>query len=163
HRQYSSIMARARDIVHSGRLGSIVAVTGTALFCKPDDYYKAGDGWSREARGGPMILHLIHDVNNLMQLAGDIVRVQAVTSNATRGFAVEDTAAMVFTFTNGARGPFLLSDAAASACSWEQTSGESVGYPSYEDENCYHIAGTNGSLSIPTMRVKVFRSKRSWR
>ena len=70
----------------------------------------------------PILLNLIHEVNNLLSLVGDIVRVQATTSNTTRGFAVEDTAAMVFTFANGALGTFLLSDAAASARSWEQTS-----------------------------------------
>src|SRR5687768_9000629 len=32
HRQHSPIMAKAREIVDSGRLGPIVAVTGTALF-----------------------------------------------------------------------------------------------------------------------------------
>jgi predicted dehydrogenase len=162
HRNYSPIMAKAREIVHSGRLGSIVAVVGTALFYKPDDYFDVGGGWRREPGGGPILLNLIHEVNNLLSLVGDIVRVQAVTSHATRGFPVEDTAAMVFTFANGALGTFLLSDAAASPRSWEQTARENASYPSYDDEDCYHIAGTIGSLSVPTMRVRAFPGTRSW-
>jgi predicted dehydrogenase len=162
HRNYSPIMATAREIVRSGRLGPIVAVVGTALFCKPDEYFDVGGGWRRRPGGGPILLNLIHEVNNLLSLVGDIVRVQAVTSNATRGFPVEDTAAMVFTFAGGALGTFLLSDTAASARSWEQTSQENTSYASYPDEDCYHIAGTVGSLSVPTMRLKVFPGTRSW-
>ncbi len=101
-------------------------------------------------------------MNNLLSLVGDVVEVSAVTSNATRGFPVEDTAAMVFRFDGGALGTFLLSDTAASPRSWEQTSRENIAYPTYPDEDCYHIAGTTGSLSVPTMRQKVFRGVRSW-
>jgi predicted dehydrogenase len=162
HRNYSPIMAKAREIVASGVLGPIVAVVGTALFYKPDDYFDVGGGWRREPGGGPILLNLIHEVNNLQSLVGDVVRVQATTSNSTRGFPVEDTAAMVFTFANGALGTFLLSDTAASARSWEQTSQENLSYPSYPDEDAYHIAGTTGSLSVPTMRLKVFGGTRSW-
>ena len=110
HRNYSPIMGKACEIVHSGVLGSVVAIVGTALFYKPDDYFETGGGWRRRTGGGPIMLNLTHEVNNLLSLVGDIVRVQAVTSNATRGFAVEDTAAMMFTFANGALGTFLLSD-----------------------------------------------------
>jgi predicted dehydrogenase len=156
HRNYSPIMAKAREIVQSGSLGSVVAVVGTALFYKPDDYFEVGGGWRRQPGGGPILLNLIHEVNNLLSLVGDIVRVQAVSSNTTRGYPVEDTAAMIFTFANGALGTFLLSDAAASPRSWEQTSGENKSYDSYDDEDCYHIAGTKGSLSVPTMRLKVY-------
>ena len=109
----------------------MVAVVGTALFYKPDDYFETGGGWRRQPGGGPILLNLIHEVNNLLSLVGDIVRVQAVTSNATRGFPVEDTAAMIFTFANGALGTFLLSDTAASPRSWEQTSQENKSYDSY--------------------------------
>jgi predicted dehydrogenase len=162
HRQHGSIMAKAREIIQSGVLGPIVAVVGTTLFHKPDDYYDVGGGWRREPGGGPILLNLIHEVNNLQSLVGDIVSVQAVTSNATRGFPVEDTAAMVFTFAGGALGTFLLSDTAASARSWEQTSQEDTNYPAYPDEDAYHIAGTTGSLSVPTMRLKIFSGTRSW-
>ena len=79
HRNYSPIMAKAREIVQSGALGSVVAVVGTALFYKPDDYFEAGGGWRRQPGGGPILLNLIHEVNNLLSLVGDIVRVQAVT------------------------------------------------------------------------------------
>src|SRR3954467_1459196 len=162
HRNYSPIMATAREIVQSGVLGSIVAVVGTALFYKPDDYFDVGDGWRRQPGGGPILLNLIHEVNNLQSLIGDVVRVQATTSSATRGFPVEDTAAMVFTFAGGALGTFLLSDTAASPRSWEQTSQENTSYAAYPDEDCYHLAGTHGSLSVPTMRLRVFRGSRSW-
>ena len=162
HRNYSPIMARAREIVRGGGLGRVVAVTGTALFAKPDDYYDVGGGWRRLPGGGPILLNLTHEVNNLLALVGDIVRVHAVTSNAARSYPVEDTAAMLFTFADGALGTFLLSDTAASARSWEQTSAENTDYAHYPDEDCYHIAGTLGSLSIPTMRLRTYSGARSW-
>ncbi|MGI5132243.1 Gfo/Idh/MocA family protein [Pseudonocardia sp. CA-107938] len=162
HRNHSPVMAAARAAVASGALGDIVAVTGTALFHKPDGYFDVNDGWRRRPGGGPILLNLIHDVNCLMSLAGDIVRVQATTSSATRGFPVEDTAAMVFTFANGALGTFLLSDTAASPRSWEQTSGENADYPTHPDEDCYHLAGTRGSLSVPSLRLRDYPGERSW-
>ena len=73
HRNYSPIMATAREIVRSGQLGTVVAVTGTALFHKPDDYFDVGDGWRRQPGGGPILLNLIHEVNNLLSLVGRIV------------------------------------------------------------------------------------------
>ena len=162
HRNYSPVMAKAREIVNSGRLGPLVAVVGTAMFYKPDDYYDVGGGWRRMPGGGPILLNLIHEMNNLLSLVGDVVRVQAVTSNATRGFPVEDTAAIILTFANGALGTFMLSDTAASPRSWEQTSRENTSYDSFPDEDCYHIAGTRGSLSVPTMRLKVYAGEQSW-
>ena len=137
-------------------------MTGTALFYKPDDYFDGGGGWRRKHGGGPILLNLTHEVNNLLSLLGDIDTVIARTSNSTRGFSVEDTSAMIFCFANGALGTFLLSDTAASARSWEQTSRENTSYASYDDEDCYHIAGTQGSLSVPTMRMKTYGGTRSW-
>jgi predicted dehydrogenase len=163
HRAHSPIMAKARQVVASGQLGRLVAVMGSATFLKPDHYFDDGP-WRREIGGGPILLNMIHEVHNLRMLCGEIVAVQAFGSNAVRGFAVEDTVAINLRFANGALGSFLLSDTAACARSWEQTSQENKAYPSYGDEDCYVLTGTNGSLSVPTMRLKTYArpEDRSW-
>jgi predicted dehydrogenase len=140
------------------RLGKLVGVMGSAVFYKPDDYFDIAP-WRRQAGGGPVLINMIHEIGNLRSLCGEIVAVQAQSSNSTRGFPVEDTVAISLRFENGALGTFLLSDTAGSARSWEQTSQENTSYPSYDDEDCYVIAGDMGSLSVPTMRLKTYSRK----
>jgi predicted dehydrogenase len=161
HRRHSPLLARARDLVAEGTLGQLVAVVGTALFYKPDHYFDEGP-WRREPGGGPILINLIHEIDDLRAVCGDIVAVQAFASNATRKFKVEDTVAINLRFASGALGTFMLSDTAASARSWEQTSGENKTYPHYDDEDCYLIVGTRGSLAVPTMRLKTYAGERSW-
>jgi predicted dehydrogenase len=163
HRAHSPIMAKAKEVVDSGVLGRLVAVMGSATFFKPDHYFVEGP-WRREPGAGPILLNMIHEVHNLRMLCGEIVAVQAIASHAVRGFPVEDTAAINLQFANGALGSFMLSDTAACPRSWEQTSQENKAYTTYEDEDCYVIAGTHGSLSVPTMRLKTYPrpEDRSW-
>ena len=163
HRAHSPIMAKAKQVVDSGQLGRLVAVMGSATFAKPDHYFDEGP-WRREPGGGPILVNMIHEVHNLRMLCGEIVAVQALASNAVRGWAVEDTVAISLRFANGALGTFMLSDSAASARNWEHTSRENKAYPTYDDEDCYVISGTMGSLSVPTMRLKTYPrpDARSW-
>ena len=163
HRAHSPIMAKAREVVDSGKLGQLVSVMGSAQFFKPDEYFASGP-WRTQPGGGPILINMIHEVHNLRMLCGDISAVQAFASNAARGFAVEDTVAINLRFASGVLGSFMLSDTAACARSWEQTSQENKAYPSYADEDCYVIAGTNGSLAVPTMRLKTYPrpEDRSW-
>ena len=152
-------MAKAKEVVERGTLGPLVAVMGSAVFFKPDEYF-ADAPWRREIGAGPILLNMIHEVHNLRMLCGDIVAVQAFSSHATRGFAVEDTVAINLRFANGALGSFMLSDTAACARSWEQTAQENKAYATYPDEDCYVVVGTFGSLSVPTMRLKIYDKAR---
>ncbi len=161
HRRHSPILEKAREIVQEGVLGRIVAVMGSAMFYKPDSYFDEGP-WRREPGGGPILINMVHEVDDLRSMCGEIVEVQALVSNAIRGFPVEDTVALNLRFADGALGTFLLSDTAATARSWEQTSGENSSYASYPDEDCYVIAGVSGSLAVPSMRLKVYAGERSW-
>jgi len=163
HRAHSPIMAKARDVVQGGQLGKLVGVMGSATFLKPDHYF-ADAPWRREIGAGPILLNMIHEVHNLRMLCGEIVAVQAFKSHATRDFPVEDTVAINLRFASGVLGTFLLSDTAACPKSWEQTSQENKAYPTYADEDCYVVTGTNGCLSIPTMRIKTYPrpEDRSW-
>ena len=163
HRAHSPIMVKAKQVVDSGALGRIVGVMGSATFFKPDHYFEDGP-WRKQPGAGPILLNMIHEVHNLRMLCGEIVAVQAFTSHAVRGFAVEDTVSIGLRFASGALGGFFLSDTAACAKSWEQTSQENKVYPSYDDEDCYTVCGTRGSLAIPTMRIKTYArdADRSW-
>ncbi|HEX3631306.1 MAG TPA: Gfo/Idh/MocA family oxidoreductase, partial [Casimicrobiaceae bacterium] len=161
HRRHSPILAKAREIVRQGTLGRLVAIVGTALFYKPDTYFAEGP-WRREPGGGPILINMIHEVDDLRSVCGEIDAVQALASSATRGFPVEDTVTIGLRFGNGALGSFVLSDTAAAARSWEQTSGENLSYARYPDEDCYLITGIDGSLSVPTMRLKTVVGERSW-
>jgi predicted dehydrogenase len=147
-------------------LGPLVGVIGSAVFYKPDaeGYYEGANAWRRQPGGGPILINMIHEIGNLRAMVGEIAAVQAFASNATRGFEVEDTVAINLRFDNGALGTFLLSDTAASPRSWEQTSRENKAYATCDDEDAYTIIGTNGSLGVPTMRLRRYARKedRSW-
>jgi predicted dehydrogenase len=155
HRAHSPIMAKAREVLQSGRLGRLVAVQGSATFYKPDRYFADGP-WRAAPGGGPILINMIHEVHNLRMLCGEVAAVQAFGSNSVRGFAVEDSAVINLRFDSGVLGSFVLSDTAASARSWEQTSQENKAYPSYGDEDCYVLSGTLGTLAVPTMRLKTY-------
>lgn len=156
HRTYSNLLSTARDVINSGRLGRLVSVIGSAQFYKPDQYYIDGPWRMQPGWGGPILINMIHEVSNLETLLGRIKGVHALSSSTARAFLVEDTVAINLLFESGVLGTFLLSDAAAAAKSWEQTSRENPSYPTYTNEECYFLAGTRGSLSIPSMNIKYF-------
>lgn len=159
HRRHNPIIKSARETVASGKLGQLTAVVGLWLLKKPDDYFDVA--WRREPGGGPLLINLIHDIDNLRFVCGEIVEVQALTSNKVRGFAVEDTAALLLRFANGALGTVTVSDATPAPWSWELTAGENAAYPK-QDQPCYVFAGTNASLSVPTMELWSYSQNPGW-
>ena len=155
HRAYSPLLSVAQRVIQDGRLGRLISVVGSAQFYKSAQYFRDGP-WRTQPGGGPILINMIHEVSNLRALMGEIVAVQAMASSATRQFVVEDTVVINFGFASGAMGTFVLSDTAATPMSWEQTSRENPAYPAYDDVDCYTVAGTQGSLSFPTMRLRYF-------
>ena len=159
HRRYNPVIEKARELVQSGALGKLTAVAALWLIRKPDDYFEVA--WRREQGGGPILINLIHDIDDLRYICGEIESVQATTSNAARGFTVEDTAAMTLRFSNGAIGTVTVSDAVAAPWSWEITSGESATYPQ-RPENCYLFGGSEASLTVPKLELWRYEGAKSW-
>jgi predicted dehydrogenase len=157
HRRHSSTLQVARQAITSGQLGRVVTIMGSAQFYKPDSYFEQGP-WRTKIGGGPILINLIHEMDNLRYLCGEIESVHAVASSAVRGYEVEDTVVMTLKFASGALGTFTLSDTVAAPRSWEQTSGENADYPRYPSEDCYFVAGTQGSLAVPTLRTWSYAS-----
>lgn len=162
HRRHSPIITAARDVIRSGALGEVVAASTTTLFAKPAEYFEAA-AWRREPGGGPILINLIHDVDALRHLIGEIVDVQALASSHVRNRPVEETVAVNLRFASGALGSLLLSDAAASPLSWELTAGEDPAFPRYPDHDPTVIAGSQGTLGLPSLRLLRYPEQPSWR
>lgn len=159
HRRHNPILATARETIRSGGLGRIATVSAFATFLKPDRYFDVT--WRRQPGGGPVLINLIHAIDDLRFLLGEIAEIRAMGSTALRGFPVEDTAAAVLRFDSGTLGTVILSDTAAAPWSWELTAGENSAYPQ-RPEDCYLIAGTGGSLAVPSLRRWRYDGERSW-
>lgn len=160
HRRHNPIVQAARRAVREGRLGRITAVQGSFLLLKPDDYFNIG--WRKAPGGGPVLINLIHDIDLLRFICGEIIGVQAMASNARRDFPVEDTAAALLRFESGALGTLIASDTVPAPWSWELTAGENVFYPQQKDQNCYLITGTEGALALPSLKLWRYAGTHGW-
>jgi predicted dehydrogenase len=155
-RRFNALVEKAREIVREGELGKLVGVTITWALLKPPEYFEGSFTWRKNKGGGPILINLIHEIDNLRYICGEIDEVFAVASNKVRNFSVEDTAGITFRFQNGAVGTAFVSDCAPSLSAYEATTGENPLI--YHDfGNCYHFYGTNASLLLPQMK-KLFYS-----
>lgn len=159
HRRHNPLIADAKAKIESGALGKLVAVNAMFWLYKPDDYFDVE--WRRQPGAGPVYINLIHDIDLMRHLVGEVTSVQAIQSSAARGHEVEDTAAALITFDNGTLGTITASDSIVSPWSWEQTAGENPAYPA-TDQHCYLIGGTKGSISLPNGEVWGQDEPRSW-
>ena len=159
HRRYNPAAAAAKRLLDAGALGRLVGISAIWCVCKPDSYYEAE--WRRQPGGGPVLTNLIHEIDLLRYLAGDIIEVAGFTANAVRGFATEDSAALTLRFAGGALASVVMSDCAPSPWSWEQASGESPQFPANE-QNPIRLFGTDAALEFPRLTVWRYRGAKSW-
>lgn len=150
HRRHNPLIKRAHALVQSGVLGRLTTVTALWQLQKPESYFDVA--WRREPGAGMLLTNLIHDLDLLRHLCGEVRQVQAFTSNGVRGFGNEDSAAVLLQFENGALGTLTASDGVAAPWSWELDSGENPVYPHQADQPCYLLAGTEGALSVPQLK-----------
>lgn len=150
HRRFDPAVEAARDIVGNGELGRLIAVSAIWFARKPDPYFDIP--WRRQKGAGPVLTNLIHDIDLLRHVCGEIDSVYAETSGTVRSFEVEDTAVMVLRFRSGAFATITLSDAAPSPWGWEQGTNDNPDITA-TGENCYFFAGTEGSLGFPKMEI----------
>jgi len=151
HRRHSPLIREARSIVRSGQLGQLVGVSMLWALAKPADYFDL-EWRCRRPGGGPTFINLIHELDSLRFICGEIQQVYSTASSAARHLEVEDSLSITLAFENGTLGSILASDATPSPWSYEATTGENPHYFRAE-ENCYHFLGTAGSLAFPSMQI----------
>lgn len=160
HRRHNPLVQAAKEILRRGELGQIRAVHSQCWFYKPDHYFDIAP-WRCKKGAGPISVNLVHDIDLLRHLCGEIVSVQAQTLPSSRGFENEEVAGAVMRFANGIIGTLSVSDGIVAPWSWEMTSREYSVYPP-TSESCYLIGGSNASLSLPDLKLWNQNGVRDW-
>lgn len=148
HRRHNPLYQRVRDLISQGDLGTLRMVVCQWTALKPDVYYQIQ--WRTEPGQGPLPTNLIHDIDALRYICGEIESVSAFTSSEARKFPFTDTLSATLRFQSGALGVIAMSDSVASPWAFEITAGEDPGFP----RNCecfLRLMGSEGSLAFPQM------------
>ena len=162
HRRHNPLVKAAHDLVTSGEIGDLLAVSMMWTLMKPDDYFDIA--WrSVRPDGGPVLINLVHELDILRYICGEIDQVFAQGRSKARGFEVEDSVSISLTFRNGAVATILGTDAATAPWSYEATTGENPMYYNVP-ESCYYFTGAEGALAFPRMELWKYpdRDRRGW-
>ena len=150
HRRHHPAVARARAAIRDGELGQVVAVSGLWSARKEDAYF-TDMPWHSRPGAGVLLINVVHDLDLLRHLCGEVVEIQAMQSSHARGLEVEDTVSLSLRFENGVVGSFLASDAGVSPWGWDQATEETAAFPFLPDGVAYRFVGTRAALSVPNL------------
>ena len=75
HRRYYPPIQRAREIVQGGELGQLVGISMIWALMKPDVYFEVA--WRSQKGGGPILINIIHEMDNLRFICGDVAEISA--------------------------------------------------------------------------------------
>ena len=95
-----------KKMIDDGTIGTPVMISGRVKWYRPPDYYSASrwrGTWTLDG-GGALMNQAIHTVDLVQWMFGPVARVSAAVATLVHEIKVEDTAAAVIEFTNGAIG-----------------------------------------------------------
>lgn len=104
--RFTDAVCKLKNAVDGGKLGKIVMGDVYMKFYRSQEYYDAG-GWRGTWKmdgGGALMNQGIHGIDLLQYIMGPVKTVFAHTKTLARNIEVEDTAAAILEFQNGAMG-----------------------------------------------------------
>ena len=112
--RFAPVALAAAELVRGGAIGSVRAVRIRTLIDKPPDYWQVGlsgrsvsswRGRAIRAGGGVVLMNSSHQLDMVAAITGlALTKIMGRVTTNTPGIDVEDTAAAVLTFTDGAIG-----------------------------------------------------------
>ena len=150
HRRHHAAVVRLKDMIEAGVIGAPVLASMIWAMKKPDNYF-AGN-WRQGAEGSPVMINLVHEVDLLRHLFGEVVAVHGLGSNAQRGAARAESGAVGLMFETGLAATIAFSDAALSPWGFEAGTGENPNIGT-TGQDYLQISGTAGSISFPSLTV----------
>ncbi len=149
HRRYHARIAALKEMISGGEIGRVVTASLIWAMRKPDDYFEGN--W-RTAGGSPVMINLVHDVDILRHVIGEIAQVSALRGTDLRGSGRIESGAVAMVFENGATGTISFADTTPSPWGFEAGTGENPNIGTTGQDMLW-ITGTKGAVSFPSMTL----------
>ncbi|MFK7763472.1 MAG: Gfo/Idh/MocA family protein [Roseobacter sp.] len=149
HRRYHLCVQQLRTLVAEDRIGTPIAASLIWAMRKPDAYFEGN--W-RTAGGSPVMINLVHDIDILRFVMGEIVATSALRGMGQRGSVRIESGAIALAFENGATGTISFADTTPSPWGFEAGTGENPNIGTTTQDMMW-IMGTKGGISFPSMTL----------
>lgn len=147
HRRYHPSVQRLKALVAEGRIGTPVTSTLIWAMKKPDSYFDTA--W-RQAGGSPVMINLVHDIDLLRFVLGEVTEITALGSNAQRAAPRVESGGALLRFESGAIATISFADTAPSPWGFEAATGENPNIATTE-QDMWWITGTEGGVAFPSL------------
>ena len=150
HRRHHAHIAALKALLEAGDVGTPVLASMVWAMRKPDTYFEGN--WRAGEDGSPVMINLVHEVDLLRFLFGDVVSVAGVGCNAQRLAARVESGAVALGFEGGLAATIAFADTTPSPWGFEAGTGENPNI-AMTGADYLRIAGTQGAVSFPSMTV----------
>ncbi|WP_281859019.1 Gfo/Idh/MocA family protein [Litoreibacter halocynthiae] len=150
HRRYHAAVAKLKALLGAGTIGTPVLASMIWAMKKPDPYFEIP--WRAGPDGSPVLINLVHEVDLLRYLFGEVTSVQGIGSNTQRGAARVESGAALLGFDGGLAASISFADTTASPYSFEAGTGENPNIAT-TGEDYLRICGTEGAIAFPSLTV----------
>lgn len=147
HRRYHASVQQLKALIAAGGIGTPVTASVIWAMRKPDAYF---DGNWRTAGGSPVLINLVHDIDLLRFVLGDITAATALRGAGLRGQDRIESGAIAMAFDCGATGTISFADTAPSPWGFEAGTGENPNIGATGQDMMW-ITGTEGGVSFPSI------------
>jgi predicted dehydrogenase len=158
HRRYHAPVQQLRALVAQGAIGTPVTASLIWAMRKPDSYFEGN--W-RTAGGSPVMINLVHDIDILRFVLGEVSDVACLAGAPLRGHAQTskgsgtariESGAVALRFAQGATATISFSDIAPSPWGFEAATGENPNIGTTGQDMMW-ITGTKGGISFPSLTL----------
>lgn len=150
HRRYHGCVRRLRQIVRAGDIGAPVLASAIWAVKKPDAYFQGN--WRQGRDGSPVMINMVHDIDLLRFVIGEVAEVSAMGGQPVRGAGRVESGAISMRFDNGAIASIAFADTLPSPWGFEAATGENPNIGT-TGQDCLWIAGTKGGVAFPSLTV----------
>ena len=147
HRRYHPSVQAIRSLITNKKIGTAVTASMIWAMRKPDAYFE--QNW-RSADGSPVMINIVHDLDLLRFIFGDISKMAGFGSSQIRNQARVESGAAAILFETGMTATISFADTAPSPWGFEAGIGENPNIAT-SGQDMLWITGTKGGISFPSM------------